>query len=54
MTWEEAGPDVLGTVFRAVEINLPGLDPGDYSLTVEVQLPGRDPMTVTRAITVVE
>ena len=54
MTWEEAGPDVLGTVFRAVEINLPGLDPGDYSLTVEVQLPGREPMTVTRAITIVE
>lgn len=54
MTWEEAGPDVLGTVFRAVEINLPELDPGDYSLTVEVQLPGRDPMTVTRAITIVE
>lgn len=54
MTWEEAGPDVLGTVFRAVEINLPELAPGDYSLTVEVQLPGREPMTVTRAITIVE
>lgn len=54
MTWEEAGPDVLGTVFRAVEINLPEFGPGDYSVTVEVQLPGREPMTVTRAITIVE
>ncbi len=51
---QEARPDVLGTVFRAVEINLPDFEPGDYSLTVEVQLPGREPMTVTRAITIVE
>ncbi len=51
---QEAEPDVLGTVFRAVEINLPDLEPGDYSLTVEVQLPGREPMTVTREITIVE
>ena len=53
MTWEEAGPDVLGTVFRAVELNLPDLEPGDYTLTVEIELPGREPMTVVRPISIV-
>ena len=53
MTWEEAGPDVLGTVFRAVELNLPDLEPGDYTLTVEVELTGRAPMTVARPISIV-
>ena len=53
MTWEEAGPDVLGTVFRAVELNLPDLEPGDYTLTVEIELSGREPMTVARPISIV-
>ena len=53
MTWEEAGPDVLGTVFRAVELNLPDLEPGDYTLTVEIELSGREPMMVARPITIV-
>ena len=53
MTWEEAGPDVLGTVFRAVELNLPDLEPGDYTLTVEIELSGREPMMVARPISIV-
>ena len=53
MTWKEAGPDVLGTVFRAVELNLPDLEPGDYTLTVEIELPGREPMAVVRPISMV-
>ena len=53
MTWEEAGPDVLGTVFRAVELNLPDLEPGDYTITVEIELSGREPMTVARPIRIV-
>ncbi len=54
MSWQEAGPDVLGTVFRAVELNLPELEPGDYELAVEVEPRGREPMRVTRRITIVE
>lgn len=50
MTWEEAGPDVLGTVFRAVELRLPELEAGAYRLSVEIGLPGRDPMVVSREI----
>jgi hypothetical protein len=54
MSWEEAGPDVLGTVFRSVQLNLPELEPGDYELVVEVEPRGREAMRVTRRITVVE
>ncbi len=53
MTYEDAGPDVLGTVFRAVELNLSDLEPAEYTLTVEIDLAGREPMTVDRAILVV-
>ena len=53
MTYEDAGPDVLGTVFRAVELNLSDLEPGEYTLTVEIELAGREPMTVGRPISIV-
>ncbi len=52
MSWEDAGPDVHGTVFRAVELNLPDIEPGDYTLTVQIQLPGREPMTARRPIVI--
>ena len=53
MTYEDAGPDVLGTVFRAVQLNLPDLEPGEYTLTVEIELSGREPMVVARPIVIV-
>tara|TARA_B100001245_G_C22811185_1_gene390655 strand:+ start:425 stop:700 length:276 start_codon:yes stop_codon:yes gene_type:complete len=53
ITYEDAGPDVLGTVFRAVELSLPNLELGDYTLTVEIELAGREPMTVDRPISIV-
>ena len=53
MTYEDAGPDVLGTVFRAVQLNLPDLEPGEYTLTVEVELAGREPMVVPAPIVIV-
>jgi len=53
MSWEEAGPDVLGTVFRSVKLDLPELEPGDYELVVEVEPRGREAMRVTRTVTVV-
>lgn len=52
MSWEDAGPDVHGTVFRAVELNLPDIEPGEYTLTVQIQLPGREPMTARRSIVI--
>jgi hypothetical protein len=53
MTYEDAGPDVLGTVFRAVQLNLPDLESGEYTLTVEIELSGREPMVVARPIIIV-
>ena len=53
MAFEDAGPDVLGTVFRAVQLNLPDLEPGEYTLTVEIELSGREPMVVARPINIV-
>lgn len=53
MTWEEAGPDALGTVFRAVQLNFSDLEPGDCTLTVEIELSGQEPMTVARPISIV-
>lgn len=52
MTYEDAGPDVLGTVFRAVELTLPDLEPGEYTLTVEIELSGREPMVIARPIVI--
>ena len=53
LSFPDAGPDVLGTVFRAVQLNLPDLEPGEYVLTVEIELPGREPMTQGRDIVIV-
>ncbi len=53
MTYQDAGPDALGTVFRAVQLNLPDLEPGEYTLTVEIELPGREPMIVDAPIVIV-
>ena len=54
MTYQDAGPDVLGTVFRSVQLSLPpDLEPGEYTLTVEIALAGREPMTVPRPIIIV-
>ena len=53
ITFEDAGPDVLGTVFRAVQLSPADLEPGEYTLTVEIELAGRDPMVLARPIVVV-
>ena len=53
ITYEDAGRDVLGTVFRAVELSLSNLDLGDYTFPVEIELACREPMTVRRSISIV-
>jgi len=54
LSFTDRGPDTLGTVFRAVRLNLPDLEPGAYTITVEIELPGREPMSTTRTLEVVE
>lgn len=53
ITYEDAGRDVLGTVFRAVELSPSNLEPGDYTFPVEIELDGRELMTVGRPISIV-
>jgi len=43
----------LGTVFRAVQLDVPDLEPGEYVLTVEIELPGREPMTQPAPIVII-
>lgn len=51
MSWQEAGPDQRGTVFRAIALTLPEVEPGEYDLILTVELTGRNPIEVgTRLI----
>jgi hypothetical protein len=50
MSWEDAGPDALGTVFRSVDLQLPDLERGEYTIYVEVQLQGREAMVSNRRL----
>jgi hypothetical protein len=52
LTFADAGPDVVQTVFRAVQLTLPELDPGDYTLHLRLELPGREPALASRPIIV--
>ncbi len=48
--WSEPGPHEPGPHFRALNLDLPDIDAGDYLLRLEVSLKGRDPFSVTRAV----
>jgi hypothetical protein len=52
ISFDERGPDEVQTVFRAIELGLPELDPGEYTLHVQLDLPGREPAIASRPITV--
>ena len=54
LSFQDRGPDRLGTVFRAVRLNLPELEPGAYTITVEIELPGREPIATSRTLEVVQ
>lgn len=52
VTFQDTGPDQLQTVFRAVQLELPDLDPGNYTLHLRLELSGREPVTASRPIVV--
>ncbi len=54
ITFEDAPQDVVQTAFRAVTLQLPDLDPGEYTLHLRIELPGREPALVSRPIVVEE
>ncbi len=50
MTWEEAAEDDRKTIFRAINLVIPELEPGDYELRLEVDVLGRTPMITSRML----
>jgi hypothetical protein len=54
VTFPETAPDQVETVFRAMTLELPELDPGEYTLHLRLDTAGREPVITSRPIIVVE
>ncbi len=53
VTFQDTGPAAVHTAFRAVQVQLPKLDPGAYTLHLRLDLSGREPVVTSRPITIV-
>lgn len=52
ITFDDTGPDVVQAVFRSIELELPDLEPGEYTLHLRLELAGRTPIVASRPIIV--
>ena len=52
ITFDETGPERVQSVFRSVQLGLPELDPGEYTLHLRLELSGREPIVTSRPIVV--
>jgi hypothetical protein len=52
ITFDETGPDRSQTVFRSMILELPDLEPGEYTLHLQLNLSGRTPVVKSRPIIV--
>ncbi len=52
ISFQETGPDEIQVLFRALEMRLPDIAPGEYTLHVRLELAGREPATASRPIVV--
>ena len=52
ITFDDTGPDRVQSVFRSVELELPDLEPGEYTLHLRLELSGRTPVVTSRPIIV--
>jgi len=52
ISFDETAPDDIQILFRALEMRLPALDPGEYTLHVRLELSGREPAIASRPILV--
>lgn len=52
ITFDDFGPDQVQAVFRSVELQLPDLEPGEYTLHLQLELEGRTPVVTSRPIIV--
>lgn len=50
VSFDEPGLDEVQTLFRAFHLELPNLDPGEYTLHVRLELAGREPVVTSRPI----
>jgi hypothetical protein len=54
VTFADPGGDRVESAFRTVFLELPDLEPGEYTLHLRLDLPGREPSIASRPILVVE
>lgn len=52
ITFDDTGPDRLQAAFRSIELSLPDLEPGEYTLHLSLELAGRTPVVTSRPIVV--
>jgi hypothetical protein len=52
VAFEDPGPDSVQTAFRSIELQLPNLDPGEYTLHLRLELDGLEPVVTSRPIIV--
>ena len=50
--FEDRGPESVQVAFRSIELELPDLDPGEYTLHLRLELAGREPVVTSRPIIV--
>lgn len=50
--FEDPGPDSVQTAFRSIELHLPDLDSGEYTIHLRLELEGREPVVTSRPIIV--
>lgn len=52
ITFEDPGADGVQSAFRSIDLELPALEPGEYTLHLRLDLPGREPAITSRPIVV--
>jgi hypothetical protein len=50
--FEDRGPESVQIAFRSIELQLPDLPPGEYTLHLKLELAGREPIVTSRPIMV--
>ncbi len=54
VSFSDTAPDQVGSAFRAMALELPDLEPGQYTLHLRLGTIGREPVVTSRPIVVVE
>lgn len=52
VSFEDRGPDLVQSAFRSLQLELPDLDPGEYTLHLRLEIAGRSPVVTSRPIVV--